>query len=106
MHNTLFKQRSFFRDTGNAMFGAAAASSGSICTSAEFDSWRTIDVFVDSIIADLKTCSEKMLLHRTALRDTRERLFGADSVASSVVDETESRTTVPMSVVMVVGLVR
>ena len=58
------------------------------------------------MIADLKSCREKVALRRKALKDTRERWFGAETVASSAVGEAAPRTTVRISDVVEVGHVQ
>ena len=58
------------------------------------------------VIADLKLCREKSASRRKAVRDTRERWFSAETVASSAVGETAPRTSVRMSDVFEVGEVQ
>ena len=96
VRNPLLTQRSFWV-LGIALLGTAASSSGSIYRSSEFDAWRSDGSSADSIIADLKTSQEKVLLCRKTSKDTHKRLFDVDSVASKVVDEALTRTTVRIS---------
>ena len=78
------------------MLGAAAALAGSICWNAGFDPGTSICISSDSIIADKKTRRETVLRRRTS-KDTREHLFGVDSVVSSEVDKTSLRSTLRIS---------
>ena len=55
------------------------------------------------MVAYIKSCREKVVLRRKAVKDTRERWFGAETIASSAVGEGEPRTTVRISVVVEVG---
>ena len=56
------------------------------------------------VIVDLKSCQEKVVLRRKTVKDTRERWFGAETVASSAAGEAALRTTIRVSdVVEVVG---
>ena len=58
------------------------------------------------MIADLKSCREKVVLRWKTVKDIRERWFGAELVASSDVSETAPRTIVRISDVVVVGYVQ
>ena len=69
----------------------------------KFDRWGATGLEAGPIIADLKSCREKILSRRKALKNTRERWFGADTVASSAVGETAPRTTVRTSDVVEAG---
>ena len=55
------------------------------------------------VIADLKTCREKVVLGRKTVKDTRERWFGTETVSSSAVGEVAPRTTVRISGVAELG---
>ena len=55
------------------------------------------------MIADLKSCREKIVSRTEAVKETRERWFGAETVASSAVGEAAPRTTVRISNVFEVG---
>ena len=63
----------------------------------------TIDVEAGAVIADLKSCREKIMSQRKAVKDTRERWFSAETVASSAVGESAPRTDVRISDVIEVG---
>ena len=69
----------------------------------KIDPWGTIVVEAGSVIADLNSCRENFVSRRKAVKDTRERWFGAETVASSAVGETAPRTTVRISDVVEVG---
>ena len=88
--NTLFTQRRFSSDAESSMLRFTAASSGTNCGGSEFDPWRSIWVFADSIIADLETCRDKVLLLRRTSEHICEHWFRVDSVALSVIDKAHS----------------
>ena len=71
--------------------------------SSKFDHWGANGVQAGPVIADLKSCREKVELRRKAVKDTRQRWFGAETVASSVVGEATPRTTLCISDVVEVG---
>ena len=98
-----FTQRSFFSETGISMLNTAVTAADAVRTSARFDPWGAIDVEAGHVIIDLKSCREKILSQRKAVKDTRERWFNAETVASSAVGETAPRTTVRVSDVVEVG---
>ena len=95
-----FTQRSFFSETGIGMLNNAADA---VRNSARFDPWGAINVEAGPVIIDLKSCREKILSQRKAGRDTRERWFSAETVASSAVGESAPKTTVRISDVVEVG---
>ena len=99
----LFTKRSFFSETGISMLNAAVTAAFAIRNSARFDPWGAIDVVAGPVIADLKSCREKVMSQRKAMKDTRERWFSAKTVASSAVGESAPRTTVRISDVVEVG---
>ena len=98
-----FTQRSFFSETGISMLNTAVTASDAVRTSARFDPCEAIDVEAGPVISDLKSCREKILSQRKAVKDTRERWFSAEAVASSAVGESAPRTTVRISDVVEVG---
>ena len=85
------------------MLNTAVAAADAVQNSARFDPWGGIDVEVGPVVADLKSCREKVMSQRKAMKDTRERWFSAETVASSAVGESALRTTVRISVVVEVG---
>ena len=85
------------------MLNTAVTAADSVRSSARFDSWGGIDVEAGPVVADLKSCREKVMSQRKAMKDTRERWFSAETVASSVVGESAPRTTVHISDVVEVG---
>ena len=93
VRHPLFTKRNFFSETGISMFR----------NSSKFDPWGAIGVEAGPIAADLSSCREKIVSQRKAVRDTRERWFSAETVASSAVGETAPRTTVRISDVEEVG---
>ena len=98
-----FTQRSFFSETGISMLNTAVTAADAVRNSARFDPWGAIDVEAGPVIIDLKSCREKFLSQRKAVKDTRERWFSAETVASSAVGESAPRTTVRISDVVEVG---
>ena len=98
-----FTQRSFFSDTGISMLNNAVTAADAVRNSDRFNPWGAIDVEAGPVIADLKSCREKILSQRKAVKDTRERWFSAETVASSAVGERAPRTTVRISDVVEVG---
>ena len=85
------------------MLNTAVTAADAVRNSDRFDTWGAIDVAAGPVIADLKSCREKILSQRKAVKDTRERLFSVETVASSAVDESAPRTTVRISDVVEVG---
>ena len=103
VRHPLFTQRSFFSETGISMLKTAVTAADAVRNSDRFDPWGAIGVEAAPVIADLKSCHEKILSQRKAVKDTRERWFSAETVASSVVSESAPRTTVRISDVVEVG---
>ena len=98
-----FTQRCFFSETGIGMLNNVVTAADTVRKSARFDPWGAIDVEAGPVIIDLKSCREKILSQRKAVKDTRERWFSAETVASSAVGESAPRTTVRISDVVEVG---
>ena len=98
-----FTQRSFFSETGIGMLNSAVSAADAVRNSAHFDPWGAIGVEAGPVIIDLKSCREKILSQRKAIRDTRERWFSSETVASSAVGESAPKTTVRISDVVEVG---
>ena len=103
VRHLLFTQRSFFSETGISMLNTAVTAADAVRNSDRFDPWGATGVEAGPDIADLKSCREKILSHRKAVKDTRERWFSAETVASSAVSESAPRTTVRISDVVEVG---
>ena len=103
VRHPLFTQRSFFSETGISMLNTAVTAADAVRNSNRFDPWGAINVTAGPVIADLKSCREKILSQRKAVKDTRERWFSAETVASSAVGESAPRTTVRISDVVEVG---
>ena len=93
----LFTQRSFLFETGISMLNTAVTAADAVQNSARFDPWGAIGVKASPVIADLKSSRENILSRRKAMKDTRERWFSAETVASSAVGETAPRTSVRIS---------
>ena len=55
------------------MLNTAATAADAFRNRAKFDPWRAIGVESGPIIADLKSCPEKIVSRRKAVKDTRER---------------------------------
>ena len=102
----LFTQRNVFSETGISLLNTAVTAADAARNSAKFDPWGAIGVEAGPVIADLKSCREKKVSQRKAVRDTRERCFNAETVTSSAVGETVPRTTVQISDVVEVGHVQ
>ena len=92
-----FTQRSFFSETGIGMLNNAVTAADDVRNSARFDPWGAINVEAGPVIIHLKSCRERILSQRKAVRDTRERWFSAETVASSAVGESAPKTTVRIS---------
>ena len=103
VRHPLFTKRSFFSETGISMLNTAATAADAVRNSARFDPWGPIDVEAGPVIADLKSCREKVMSQRKAVKDTRERWFSVETVASSAVGESAPRTIVRISDVCEVG---
>ena len=101
-----FTQRSFFSETGIGMLNAAVTAADAVRNSAHFDTWGAIDVEAGPAIFDLKSCREKILSQTKAVKNTEERWFSAETVASPAVGESAPRTTVRISDVVEVGDVK
>ena len=83
---------------------AAFAFAGDICTRSHFDPWENVrDRPSSEIVADLKRCREDFLIRLKSSKDTSERFFGPESVASFVVDERTGRLGVRFSKLFEVG---
>ena len=93
----------FFSETGISTLDTAVTAANAVRNIAKFDPWGAIGVEAGPVIADLKSCREKIVSRRKAVTDTRERWFSAKTVASTAVDETATRTTVRISDVIEVG---
>ena len=85
------------------MLNIAVTAADAVRNSANYDPWGAIDVEAGPVFADLKSCSEKVMSQRKAVKDTRERWFSAETVASSAVGESAPRTTVRISDVVEPG---
>ena len=103
VRHPLFTQRTFFSETGISMLNTAVTATDAIRNSDRFDPWGAIDVEAGPVIAGLRSCREKILSQRKAVKDTRERWFSAETVASSAVGESAPQTTVRVSDVVEVG---
>ena len=89
----LFTQRNFFFETEIGMLNTAVSVANAFRHRSEFDPWRTIGVEAGPMMVDLKSCREKVALRIKTVKDTRERCFGAQTVASSTACEAAPRTT-------------
>ena len=83
------------------MLNTAVTAADAVRNSSKFDPWGAICVEAGPIIAHLKSSREKIVSQRKAVKDTRERWLGAETVASSAVGETAPRMTARISVVEV-----
>ena len=103
VRHPLFTQRNFFSETRISMLNTAITAADPVRNSSQSDPWGVIVVGAGSVIVDPRSCREKIVSQRKAAKDTRERWFGAETVASSVVGEAAPRMTVPISDVVEVG---
>ena len=106
VRHPLFTQKNVFSWTGISMLNTAVTAADVLRHSSEFDPWGAIGVEADHVIADLKSCQEKVVWRKNAVKDTRERRCGAETVASSAVGEVSPRTTVRNSGVVEIGEVQ
>ena len=106
VRHPLFTQGSFFSETGISMLNTAVTAADAVRNSARFDPCGAIDVEAGPVIADLKSSREKVMSQKKAVKDTRERWFSAETVASSAVGECAPRKTIRISDVVEVGDVR
>ena len=97
VRHPLFTQRIFFSETGISMLNTAVTAAEAVRHSSEFDPWGAIGVETGPVIADLKSCREKVVTRKKAIKYTWEHWFGAETVASSAVGEAAPRTTVRIS---------
>ena len=103
LRHPLFTQRNFYSETGINMLNTAVTAADAVRNSSKFDLWGAIGIDAGPVFADLKSCREEIVSRRKAVKDTRERWFGAETVASSAVGEAAPRSTVPISDVVGVG---
>ena len=103
MRYPLFTQRIFYSEIEIRTLNTAIAAADVVQHSSEFGLWRATGLKAGPVIADLKSCREKALLWKKTVKDTRERWFGADSVASWVDGESAPLTTVVIFDVVAVG---
>ena len=102
MRHPLFTEK-FLSETVMSMLNTAVTAADAVRNSDRFDPWGAIGVEAGPVVADLKSCREMILSQRKAVKDTWERWFSAETVASSAVGESAPRTTVRISDVVEVG---
>ena len=73
VRHPLFTQRNFFSETGISMLNTAVTAADAVQNNARFDPWGAIGVEADPVIADLKSCQEKIVSRRKAVKDVWER---------------------------------
>ena len=88
VRHPLLTQRSLLSETGISMLNTGVTDADAVQNSARFDPWGAIGVEAGPVIADLKSCCEKILSRRKAMKDTRERWFSAETVTLSTVGGT------------------
>ena len=98
-----FTQRSFFSETGIGMLNNAVTAADAVRNSSHFDPWGAIGVGAGPVIIDLKSCHQKVLAQRKAVKGTRERWFSGETVASSAVGEGAPKTTIRIADMVEVG---
>ena len=103
VRHPLLTQKSFFSETGISMLITAVTDADAVRNNARFDPWGATGVEAGPVSADLKSCCEKILSGRKAIKHTRKRWFSAETVTSLAVGETAPRMTVRISDVVEVG---
>ena len=103
VRHPLFTQRNFFSETGISMLNTSVTAADAVRHHCNLYPWGAIGVEAGPVIADLKSCREKLVPRRRAVKVTRERWFGAGTVVSSAVGEAAPRTTVRISDVVEEG---
>ena len=83
VRHPLFTQKNFFSETGISMLNNAVTAADAVRHSSEFVSWGAIGVEVGPVKASLKSCRKKVVLRIKAVKDTRERWFGAETCINS-----------------------
>ena len=73
VRQSLFTQINFVSETGINMLNIAVATADAVPHSSVFDPWGAIGVEAGPVTAYLKSCREKVVLRRKAVKDTRER---------------------------------
>ena len=101
--SSLVYTEKFFSETGISMLNTAVTAADVVRNSDRFNPWGAFGVEAGPASADLKSCREKILSQKKAVKDTRERWFSAETVASSAVGESAPGTTVRISDVVEVG---
>ena len=71
VRHPLFIQRNFFSESGISMLNTGVAAADAVRHNAQFEPWGAIGVEAGPVIADLKSCREKIVLRRRAVKDTR-----------------------------------
>ena len=67
------------------MLNTAVAAVDAVRHNFDFDAWGEITVEAGPVLADLKSCREKVVTRRKVVKDTHVRWFDAEAVASSAV---------------------
>ena len=91
VQNPLITQTNLLSATGIRMFSTSVTAADALRHSSEFDPWGAIGIEVGSVIADLRSCLKKVVLRRKAFKDTRERWFRVETVASSAASSSTVR---------------
>ena len=73
VRHSLITQRNFFSETGISMLNTAVAAADALRHNSEFHPWGAIGVETGPVIANIKSCREKVVLRRKAFKDTQER---------------------------------
>ena len=79
------------------MLDNAVTAADAVRNSSHFDPWGAIGVEAGPVIIDFKSCHQKVLAQRKAVKGTRERWFSGETVASSAVGEGAPKRTVRVS---------
>ena len=105
VRDPVFRQRSFFSETGVEMLSEAAAISDSITSSSLYVPWSAVETESSArIISDLRTCFEKAVERRRVVKDTSEQWYRLGAVRPSS-GESSSQYGVRISTVVEEGQV-
>ena len=70
VRHPLFTQRIFFSENRISMLNTAVTAADAVWNSSKFDPWGARGVEASRVIADLKSCQEKIVSQRKAVKDT------------------------------------
>ena len=71
--------------TGKTLLNTVVTAADAFRRNSEFHPWGAIRREAGPVINDLKSCWQKVVSRRRTIKGTRERWFGAETVASSAI---------------------